>query len=41
MLYLIPYLNYSKVKTVLMKPGHDENLSLAEKYYNPKHLESR
>jgi Cu2+-containing amine oxidase len=41
MLYFIQHFNYSTVKPVLMKHGHDENFSLAEKFYKPKHLESR
>jgi len=41
MLYLIQHLNYSTVKPVLMSLGHDETLSLAEKFHNPKHVESR
>ena len=38
MLYLIQHLNYSTVEHVLMKPGHDETLSLAKKFYNPKYV---
>ena len=41
MLYLLQHLNYSTVKPVLMKPGHEENLSLAEKFHTPKHVEHR
>ena len=40
MLYFIQHLNYSTVNPVLTKPGHDENLPLAEKLFNPKYLES-
>lgn len=41
MLYLIQHLNYSTAKPVLMKPGRDESLSLAEKFHNTKHVEPR
>ena len=35
MLHLIQHLNFNTVNPVLMKPMDDENLSLAEKVYNP------